>query len=85
MRAMPMIRVPSIRSSCSAARDYSRAYLHHLLKAGEMLGAIVLTTVNLGYYQSLMADMRAAIAAGIFDDFRAANAEIWARAQAPSP
>ena len=72
-------------SSCLAARDYSRAYLHHLLKAGEMLGAIVLTTVNLGYYQSLMADMRAAIAAGIFDDFRAANAEIWARAEAPSP
>jgi queuine tRNA-ribosyltransferase len=72
-------------SSCLAARDYSRAYLHHLIKAGEMLGAIVLTTVNLGYYQSLMADMRAAIAAGNFDDFRAANAEIWARAQAPSP
>ena len=72
-------------SSCLAARDYSRAYLHHLLKAGEMLGAIVLTTVNLGYYQSLMADMRAVIAAGNFDDFRAANAEIWARAEAPSP
>jgi queuine tRNA-ribosyltransferase len=69
-------------SSCPAARDYSRAYLHHMFKAGEMLGAIVLTTVNIAYYQSLMADMRAAIAAGSFDDFRAAALETWRRADA---
>src|SRR5437764_7456703 len=37
-----------------AARDYSRAYLHHLLKANEMLGAILLTQANLSYYQTLM-------------------------------
>ena len=72
-------------SSCAAARDYSRAYLHHLLKAGEMLGAIVLTTVNVAYYQRLMADMRAAIAAGNFDGFRAASTEIWTRADAIAP
>jgi queuine tRNA-ribosyltransferase len=66
-------------SSSSAARDYSRAYLHHLVKANEMLGAILLTTVNLAYYQALMADMRAAIAAGTFADFRAAARESWAR------
>ena len=42
-------------SACPAARDYSRAYLHHLVKAGEMLGAILLTMVNLSYYQELMA------------------------------
>jgi len=72
-------------SSCAAARDYSRAYLHHLLKAGETLGAIVLTTVNLAYYQRLMADMRAAIAAGNFDGFRAASTEIWTRADAIAP
>ena len=42
-------------SACPAARDYSRAYLHHLVKANEMLGAILLTTVNLAYYQELMA------------------------------
>ena len=42
-------------SACAAARDYSRAYLHHLVKANEMLGAILLTTVNLAYYQELMA------------------------------
>jgi queuine tRNA-ribosyltransferase len=66
-------------SSSSAARDYSRAYLHHLVKANEMLGAILLTTVNLAYYQALMAEMRAAIAAGTFADFRAAARESWAR------
>src|SRR6266404_1683352 len=66
-------------SSSAAARDYSRAYLHHLVKANEMLGAILLTTVNLAYYQALMADMRAAIAAGTFADFRAAARESWAR------
>src|SRR5947208_12538551 len=38
-------------SNCPAARDFSRAYLHHLVKANEMLGAILLTTVNLAYYQ----------------------------------
>jgi len=66
-------------SSSAAARDFSRAYLHHLVKANEMLGAILLTTVNLAYYQALMADMRAAIAAGTFADFRAAARESWAR------
>jgi queuine tRNA-ribosyltransferase len=66
-------------SSCPAARDYSRAYLHHLLKANEMLGAILLTTVNLAYYQNVMADMRAAIAAGDFERFRAATREAWTR------
>jgi queuine tRNA-ribosyltransferase len=56
-------------STCPAARDYSRAYLHHLVKAGEMLGAVLLTMVNLSYYQELMAGARAAIAAGRFEDF----------------
>jgi queuine tRNA-ribosyltransferase len=66
-------------SSCPAARDYSRAYLHHLVKANELLGAILLTTVNLAYYQALMAGMRAAIAAGTFRDFCAAARTGWAR------
>jgi queuine tRNA-ribosyltransferase len=60
-----------VESRCAAARDYSRAYLHHLCKANEMLGAILLTTVNLAYYQDMMAGMRAAIAAGAFERFRA--------------
>jgi queuine tRNA-ribosyltransferase len=66
------------QSACPAARDYSRAYLHHLVKANEMLGAILLTTINLAYYQELMAGMRAAIADGRFVDFRAEVREGWA-------
>ncbi len=50
-------------SSCAAARTYSRAYLHHLVKANEMLGAMLLSEVNVAYYQELMAGMRIAIAA----------------------
>src|SRR3954462_2320613 len=49
-----------------ATRDYSRAYLHHLVKANEMLGGILLSSVNLAYYQDLMRGVRNAIAAGQF-------------------
>jgi queuine tRNA-ribosyltransferase len=66
-------------SACDAARTYSRAYLHHLVKANEMLGAILLTTVNLAYYQELMAGARAAIADHRFEDFRAATLEQWSK------
>jgi queuine tRNA-ribosyltransferase len=66
-------------SACPAARDYSRAYLHHLVKANEMLGAILLTTINVTYYQELMAGMRAAIAARTFSGFHAATGEGWVR------
>ncbi len=55
-------------SDCPAARDYSRAYLHHLVKSDEILGMMLLTWVNLAYYQTLMAGLRAAIAARRFDD-----------------
>ncbi|HEX5213465.1 MAG TPA: tRNA guanosine(34) transglycosylase Tgt [Pseudolabrys sp.] len=64
-------------SAHPAARTYSRAYLHHLVKANEMLGAVLLSTVNLAYYQALMAGMREAIAAGAFADFRAATKAGW--------
>jgi queuine tRNA-ribosyltransferase len=64
-------------SAHPAARSYSRAYLHHLTKANEMLGAVLLSTVNLAYYQVLMAGMRSAIAAGRFDEFRAATMAQW--------
>jgi queuine tRNA-ribosyltransferase len=72
-------------SACPAARDYSRAYLHHLVKANEMLGAILLTTVNLTYYQELMAGLRAAIAAGKLADFRRATREGWERGDVSPP
>jgi len=58
-------------SDCPASRDYSRAYLHHLFKAKEMLGATLLTWHNVGFYQSLMADLRTAIAAGDLEVFSA--------------
>ncbi|WP_067215047.1 tRNA guanosine(34) transglycosylase Tgt [Stappia indica] len=66
-------------SDCPAARDYSRAYLHHLVKAGEGLAAMLLTWTNLAYYQTLMREMRAAIEEGRFEDFRAKTREDWAR------
>jgi queuine tRNA-ribosyltransferase len=60
-------------------RGYSRAYLHHLVKANEMLGAILLSHANVCYYQALMQGMRAAIAAGEFEDFCRGTREDWAR------
>jgi queuine tRNA-ribosyltransferase len=68
-------------SNCPAARDWSRAYLHHLVKADEMLGKMLLTWVNLAYYQDLMASLRMAIAAGTFSDTAAAIKEGWARGE----
>jgi queuine tRNA-ribosyltransferase len=65
------------QSNCAAARDYSRAYLHHLLKANEILGAVLLTAANLSYYGQLMGDIRAAITAGQFEELRASMAETW--------
>jgi len=56
-------------SDCPASRDYSKAYLHHLFRAGEYLGPMLLTWHNLHYYQQLMAGMRAAIAEGRFSTF----------------
>jgi queuine tRNA-ribosyltransferase len=53
-------------SSCPAARDYSRAYLHHLVKSEEYLGAMLLSWANVAFYQQLMGAMRAAIAEGRF-------------------
>ena len=58
-------------SECPAANSYSRAYLHHLVKSGEILGAILLTWNNLWYFQRLMQGMRQAIQAGQLADFAA--------------
>jgi queuine tRNA-ribosyltransferase len=56
-------------SDCPAARDYSRAYLHHLVRSDEILACILLTWNNLHFYQQLMRSMRAAIEQGRFDAF----------------
>jgi queuine tRNA-ribosyltransferase len=71
-------------STCPAARDYARAYLHHLVRANEMLGAMLLTAINLTYYQELMAGMRDAIRQGRFDDFAAATTAGWAAGDIPA-
>ena len=55
--------------TCPACRGYSRAYLHHVFRAQEMISGMLLTWHNLHYYQELMAGMRAAIAAGRFAEF----------------
>lgn len=65
-------------SSCPAARDYSRAYLHHLVKSGEALGGMLLTWNNLAYYQQHMQGIRDAIEAKRFDAFGAETQAAWA-------
>ncbi len=64
-------------SRCPAARDFSRAYLHHLFRSGEALGGTLLSLINLYYYQDLVAGARAAIAAGRFADYAAETREGW--------
>ena len=57
------------RCHCPVCTTYSRAYIHHLVKSGEMLGAMLVTEHNLSFYQALMQGMRDAIAAGQFASF----------------
>jgi queuine tRNA-ribosyltransferase len=70
------------QSGAAAGRDYSRAYWHHLIKAGEILAMMGLTAVNLAYYLELMAGMREAIAERRFAEFCATTKEGWARGEA---
>lgn len=65
---------------CPASRDYSKAFLHHLVKSEELFAQVALSWHNLAYYQRLMQRMREAIAARAFGDFAAAFRERWARA-----
>jgi queuine tRNA-ribosyltransferase len=54
---------------CPACTGFSRAYLHHLTKAKEILASMLLTAHNLTYYADLMADLRSAISEGRLGDF----------------
>jgi queuine tRNA-ribosyltransferase len=67
---------------CYACLNFSRAYLHHLDKCGEMLGAMLGTLHNLRYYQRLMAGLRTAIENGTLNDF---VADFYARRDLPVP
>jgi queuine tRNA-ribosyltransferase len=66
-------------SEWPSTRDCARAYLHHLVKSGETLGAMLLSEINVAYYQRLMRDIRDAIAKGTFEDFRQRTRADWAR------
>jgi queuine tRNA-ribosyltransferase len=62
-----------------SARTCARAYLHHLVKSGETLGAMLLSEINIAYYQHLMHGMRDAISQGTFASFRDRTRADWAK------
>src|SRR5215208_198113 len=66
-------------SEWPTTRDYSRAYLNHLVRSGETLGAMLLSEINVAYYQHLVQGMREAIADGTFETFRKQTRAGWAR------
>lgn len=65
------------RLSCSASRDYTKAYLHHLFRAGEYLGPMLLSWHNTSFFQSLMSRIRSEIANGALHTFAAECRERW--------
>jgi queuine tRNA-ribosyltransferase len=65
------------QSSWPSTCNYSRAYLHHLVRSGETLGAMLLSEINIAYYQQLMLETRQAIAQGTFADFRERTRSSW--------
>jgi queuine tRNA-ribosyltransferase len=67
------------QSPWPSTSGYARAYLHHLVKSGETLGAMLLSEINVAYYQLLMHDIRDAISNGSFEDFRARTRADWAK------
>jgi queuine tRNA-ribosyltransferase len=69
--------------SWPSTRGYSRAYLHHLVKSGETLGAMLLSEINVAYYQSLMHDIRNAISEATFASFSERTREQWAKGDIP--
>ncbi len=72
------------QSAHPATRTYSRAYLHHLTKADEILGQVLLSTINLAYYQELMAGMREAIAGMRFSEFHTTTMMQWQQGDIPA-
>jgi queuine tRNA-ribosyltransferase len=66
-------------SAWPSTSGISRAYLHHLVRSGETLGAMLLSEINVAYYQHLMHGIRDAIARGTFADFREQTLAGWAQ------
>ena len=71
-------------SNCPASSQYSRAYLHHLVRANEALGGMLLTWNNLSYYQDLMQGMRDAIESGGFMNYSTACQAGWEKGDIPA-
>jgi queuine tRNA-ribosyltransferase len=71
-------------SSWPSTRSYSRAYLHHLVKSGETLGAMLLSEINVAYYQNLMHDIRNAISEATFASFCERTRAQWVKGDIPS-
>jgi queuine tRNA-ribosyltransferase len=70
---------------CATCTSFSRGYLHHLIRAGEMLGPMLLSRHNIHYYQQLMAGLRAAIERGELAEHARALADGWAAGDIPAP
>ena len=70
---------------CPACQQFSRAYLHHVVKAGEIIAAMLLTWHNLTYYQDLMADLRKAIAEGRLTSLVGEISQVYARPEKEDP
>jgi queuine tRNA-ribosyltransferase len=66
-------------SAWPSTSGYARAYLHHLVKSGETLGAMLLSEINIAYYQQLMRDIRDAVLTRTFTSFRERVHAQWAQ------
>jgi len=73
------------RCPCSVCATWTRAYIHHLVRAGEILGAMLMTEHNLNFYQQLMEGLRAAIAGGRLAQFAAEFRAVYCRPREPDP
>ncbi|MEG3082799.1 tRNA guanosine(34) transglycosylase Tgt [Sphingomonas sp. PB2P12] len=71
--------------SCPVCATWGRAYLHHLVRSGEMLGAMLMTEHNIWFYETLMADLRAAIASGTLTQFANDFRAVYARKSEGEP
>ena len=63
--------------SCPASQNYSKAYVHHLIRSNELLGAMLLSWHNIAYFEDLMSRIRASIASGAFDSFVSEFRKNW--------
>jgi queuine tRNA-ribosyltransferase len=70
---------------CYACANFTRAYIHHLFRVGEVLGSILATIHNLHWFARFMGDMRQSIIDGSFAAFRAHVHEIWPESTEPAP